>query len=881
MLGFSFVLSAQEIKVSGFIKDSLNALPNANILAIPSSENVKMTFAISNQNGVYELTLQANASYELQISYLGYHPIKFSVTTSEENIIKDFILKESANELDEVVLNYKIPLVVKKDTLLYSVESFTDGKERKLREVLKKLPGVEVDKAGNVTVQGKKVTKVLVEGKTFFTGDSKLAVNNIPADAVDKVEVLDNYSEIPMLKGLQDSDEMAMDIKLKEDKKDFIFGDIEVGGGIKDRYVVHPNLFYYSPKTNVNVIGDFNNTGEKSFTFKDYIDFEGGYASLMSDSGASFDLYNSDFAKYLSNQDYKSNTNNFGGFNIRQSFSDVTDVNAYVIASDSKTETQTTTFNEYTSEEEFLEERNNQNRIDNSFLLGKVTLDYEPSYEEDLKLNSTIKLSKSNADGAITTVNPFQNNEIATKTAIESIDFTQDISYTRKLSKDHTGTLQSNFNYNESTPTTNWLTNQEILQGILPLENDSLYNIIQNKNSQRFNFDAAVKDYWVLNNFNHLYTSLGMKFERSNFFSDEYQRVSSGEENSFVDNSFGNDIDFNFSDVFIGMEYKFQRGIYIFKPALYYHFYNWQTYQVDSENNSKGLLLPQFTFKAEIRNSEKVNFKYGLKASFPSASELADRNRLSSFNSVFRGNALLQNSLYHSFSLSYYKFSLYKNLMINGRLGYNRKEKSFKSQTILDGIEQYSTLVMFTNPENNFTANGRISKKINSLKYTIRASYSYNDFYQLVNDITTQNNSEQTSFTASINTYFNKHWPELNVGYTKDFNNYKTPSFNTEFTNDEFFGELEYDFLKDFKFTFDYSRAKYQNKEEDIKNIFDIGNTSLYYQKEDSAWGFEIKATNLFDVQYKRTNSFSDFLISDSRTFILPRMVLFKVSYKL
>src|SRR5690606_5120105 len=160
---------------------------------------------------------------DLTVSYLGYKPQKLTITTTNQDVIKNFVLKEDPNQLDEVTLNYTPPIVVKKDTITYKVDAFTTGEERKLREVLKKLPGVEVDKAGNVTVQGKKVTKVLVEDKTFFTGNSKLAVNNIPADAVDKVEILDNYNEVAMLKGLQDSDDMAMNIKLKEDKKKFVF----------------------------------------------------------------------------------------------------------------------------------------------------------------------------------------------------------------------------------------------------------------------------------------------------------------------------------------------------------------------------------------------------------------------------------------------------------------------------------------------------------------------------------------------------------------------------------------------------------------------------------------------------------------------------------
>src|SRR5690606_11867889 len=167
----------------------------------------------------------------------------FTFSTTNENKEKNFMLKPATNELDEVVINYKIPLIVKQDTLIYNVESFADGGERKLRDLLKNLPGVEVDREGNVTVQGQRVTRDLVEDKTFFTGDSKLAVNNIPSDAVNKVEILDNYSEIPFLKGLEDSDEMAMNIKLKEDKKKFMFGDVESGYsyGNEDRYLIHPN----------------------------------------------------------------------------------------------------------------------------------------------------------------------------------------------------------------------------------------------------------------------------------------------------------------------------------------------------------------------------------------------------------------------------------------------------------------------------------------------------------------------------------------------------------------------------------------------------------------------------------------------------------------
>lgn len=881
VFGFFYGVKAQDIKLTGVIKDSLQVLPNSNVLAIPVSEDTKMTFGVSNQKGEYELKLQANSSYNLKISYLGYQPIEVSLKTSTQSIEKDFILTAIANKLDEVVLNYKIPLVVKEDTLIYSVESFTDGKERKLREVLKKLPGVAVDKSGNVTVRGKQVTKVLVEGKTFFTGDRKLAVNNIPADAVDQVYVLDNYSEIPMLKGLQDSNEMAMDIKLKEDKKKFMFGDIEMGGGVKDRYVVHPNLFYYSPKTNLNAIVDINNTGIKNFTFRDYINFEAGYANLMETRGSPSNLYSSEFARYLNNTDYNKNKNKFGALNIRHSFSNKTDMNAYVLVSDAYTRTQNLLVNEYTIDNQFEEIRDQSSAVENSFLLGKFTLDYEPGFKEDLQLNSTVKLANSNLHGVISTENPFQNNSIISRSDISEIDFNHEVGYTRKLSKDHTGMLQANINYNQSDPENNWLTNREILRGVLPLDEDSLYNIFQDKKIQKINFNAIVKDYWELNNSNHIYTTLGMNFEHNSFRLSEYQLLGSGERNDFSNSGFGNDLTHNFSDVFVGMEYKFRHGIYTFKPALFYHYHNWQTYQSTGINSQKGLLLPQFYFKADINNSEKLNFSYKLNAQLPSTSQLAANSTLSGFNSVFKGNPMLQNSLYHSYVLSYYKFSLYKNVLINAHVSYNKKERSLKNQSILSGIEQYSTLVMFNNPENNLNISGTIRKKINNLRYNLRLSHYYNEFYQLVNNLSFKNISNKTSLKGSVTTFFNDLWPEIEIGYSRDFTSYNANSQKSNFTTDDFFVELEYDFLKDFKLTADYSYVNYQNKSTETRNIFDLGNASLFYQKEDSPWGFEISVTNVFNVQYKQSNSFSDFMISDSRTFIMPRIIMLKVIFKL
>ena len=182
-----------------------------------------------------------------------------------------------------------MPVKISGDTLIYNADSFNTGTERKLEDVLKNLPGVEVNDDGQIEVEGKVVGKVMVEGKDFFDGDTKIATKNIPSNAIDKVQILKNYSEVGQLSGVQNNqDNIAINIKLKKGKDKFWFGNVTAGVSAiegllnntsdtdvdnQSLYLFQPKLFYYSPKYTVNVIGDLNNIGELAFTRRDYFNF--------------------------------------------------------------------------------------------------------------------------------------------------------------------------------------------------------------------------------------------------------------------------------------------------------------------------------------------------------------------------------------------------------------------------------------------------------------------------------------------------------------------------------------------------------------------------------------------------------------------------------
>ncbi|QDO95654.1 TonB-dependent receptor [Formosa sediminum] len=875
---------AQTIELSGQVTDSLNnPLENANVLVMPESDEASVSFGITNKEGTYKIKLQSNQSYQLTISYLGFKPLTVALKISEETkVVRNFSLSENIDVLNEVNIAYTPPITVKKDTIIYLTDKFVTGDERKLREVLKKLPGIEVDRDGNVTANGKKVTKVMVENKAFFNGGSKLAVNNIPADAVDKVEILENYSEVAMLKGLEDSDKTAMNITLKEDKKKFVFGDIEAGGGIEDRYLMHAGLFYYSPETTLNLIGDLNNTGYKSFTFKDYMEFEGGVSKLLDDSNSISNLRNSDLSAFINNQDFKASTNQFGAINFRQSIGEATDLNGYVIASNNKTETEIESVNAYLDNENpFTETRLSQNQSNNRFLIGKITLDYEPSFEEDLAYTSFIKLSDNESDGLILTENPTQDNRVQTLNALEGLQLKQQLSYSRKLSKTHTGTLEASYIFQNEKPFTNWITDREILQDVLPLETDNLYNIQQTIRANTHSFNAIAKDYWELNNFNHLYSSLGVNLAFSDFYSQDLQQQTDGTINPFSDAGFNNDFGYNLIDTYLGLEYKFRIDRVTFKPAAYYHFYFWETGQISERaTQHKGVLLPKLDIDYEINNGQSLRFKYAKNTEFPTIQNLANRYMLSSFNSVFKGNETLQNALNHRISLSYYSFSLFKKMHFNARVSYTKKESLIKNVTLLDGIDQYNSVVLFMQPENELLFFSGVSKQIHKIRYSLEAQFSYSEFYQILNAETNLNQSKDISGAVGIETVF-KNYPNLLLKYKKQANIYNGLGDETRFANDNILVELSYDFLNDFIFKTDYDYDFYRNNSADIKNRFDNLNATLFYQKEDQPWGFELSVSNAFDTKFKQSNSFSSFLISDTKTYVLPRIIMFKVIYKL
>ncbi|MDG2275925.1 MAG: carboxypeptidase-like regulatory domain-containing protein, partial [Flavobacteriaceae bacterium] len=287
-------VSTAQINLRGVVKDSIGSpLEMANVIALDTVAKRIASFGFTDAKGNFKLDLRNNTVYNIKISYIGYKEVSTFITTKETNISQSFNMVED-KMLDGITIVSKMPVTVKGDTIIYNADSFKNGSERKLEDVLKKLPGVEVNDAGEIEVEGKVVEKIMVDGKEFFSGDTKLASKNIPSNAVDKIQVLRNYSNVNQLSGVQNNqDRVAINIKLKEGKKNFWFGDITAGAGNSPDdglYLFQPKLFYYTPKYTLNVIGDVNNIGDVVLSRRDVRSFGGGFQSQSPSNGTNINI---------------------------------------------------------------------------------------------------------------------------------------------------------------------------------------------------------------------------------------------------------------------------------------------------------------------------------------------------------------------------------------------------------------------------------------------------------------------------------------------------------------------------------------------------------------------------------------------------------------
>ena len=296
---FFLFASAQKIEVSGTAKDTATkaSLKNAVVMLLSPKDSIITTFTRVRDDGSYTLKNVQPGKYILSVTHPNFGDFVDDIEVKSGNEILALVAMTPKSKLMEaVIVKSGNPIRLKGDTTIYTADSFKVSANANVEELLKKMPGIQVDKNGQIKAMGQTVEKVLVDGEEFFGDDPGMAVKNLRADAVKEVQVFDKKSEQSEFTGIDDGKtQKTINLKLKEDKKKGYFGKIDLAGGLKkdidDRY--NDNILLSSFKGKRKITGFLlnGNTGQDGLKWQDEQKFGGGSESMVVDEDLGYTYF--------------------------------------------------------------------------------------------------------------------------------------------------------------------------------------------------------------------------------------------------------------------------------------------------------------------------------------------------------------------------------------------------------------------------------------------------------------------------------------------------------------------------------------------------------------------------------------------------------------
>ncbi len=354
LIVLSIQLYSQTHTLAGrLFDDEVTPLASGTVVLLNPVDSTLEFFGITNAQGQFEIRNIKEGKYLLQASFIGFRTLysQLDIPRREGANLGDIVLQPLPVDLAGAeVIGEAVPLQISGDTVIYNAAAFKTKPDAVTEDLLKKLPGIEVDRAGNIKALGEDVNNLYVDGKEFFGSDPTVATRNIPADAINKIQVYDKRSDETEFTGIDDGTrDKTMNLELRNDKKRGVFGDLLGGYGTGNHYKASAKAYRFTDKIQVAGLGMINNVNQYGFSFSDFLDFKGGISAMMGGGGSARIKINADdnFPVNFGQPVDGLTTSGAGGFN----FSYATDKNnrtyiSYLINGSDK-DLQRNTYSEY------------------------------------------------------------------------------------------------------------------------------------------------------------------------------------------------------------------------------------------------------------------------------------------------------------------------------------------------------------------------------------------------------------------------------------------------------------------------------------------------------------------------------------------------------
>jgi hypothetical protein len=919
---------ASKAQVRGTLVDSatLKPIENAVVGLVVKSDPTDTSYTFADTKGVFRFDVVPASGFSVIIRHLGYRPMaKFVPVNKMEKTIDlgSFVLAQDARLLSEVQVEVAA-IVVKEDTIEYNASSFKVKEGAVVEDLIKKMPGIQVDKNGNVTAQGKAVTRVKVNGKDFFSGDVKTATKELPANIVDKIQIIDDYGDQATVSGIKDGDpDKVMNIQIKKDKNKGFFGRVTAGYGTQDRYQASFNGNYFNNNRQISVIGNSNNTNTSLFNFsgggnRGATSMMRSGMSAMTNAGGMNALNNLDPSAFNGGANDGISTTNAFGFNYRDQWSKRISVyGSYSYNHKNTNQLQTS------STQTFFESNGINNFINNqdldAYTKGNAhrftfNMEYQIDSFNYLKVSPSINYSGSNANNK--TIFDYKKTD-GTKTSdgtnknltgSNAPNYAATILYNhkfRKRGRNFSASITLGSNQNNSDQDIVNLNYQ--YQPFYSIRNTFQYIDQENNNRSygvRFTYSEPINKYQSLDfTYSH-----NLNYGRNN---KQTFNVDSATQARTFNNFLSNDYENNFYNNRMGVSLRTTKKKYNYTVGISVQPVNLQGKSLTRDSSytpiKRASIFPIARLVYNFSRTKTFNLSYNGNASQPSFSQLQPVQSFDNPQSTTFGNPNLKPSINHNLNLSYNNFNF-----ITGKVIFTNLTLSTVRNQIVNKIAKQgdfgNTISIPENVNGYYNALGfyAYSRPYKNRKYviTLTGSLNYNRNISLTDSVVatptslkenlnlTKINGNNWIVTQGVTFEFNyKEWLELGTGvsYSLNDNKYKSPAGKalTGFQNTTsnawtLSSNINVNFTKTLALKYDFDYTINSGLANGLNKNLAIMNASLEKQLFKKKNGIlKLAVLDLFKQNSNISRNVTGTSIVDSRTNRLTRYFIATFTYRL
>lgn len=786
------------ITVSGRVieEDTKEPVEMATVQLLHLPDSAQAAGITTQQNGNFTLPKVKAGKYLLRVSYIGFItqdiPLQLSDKVPAKNV-GTIALQSDAVMLAEAVITAEAPQVtVVEDTLMYNSSAYRTPEGAMLEELVKKLPGAEIDEDGNVKINGKEVKKIMVDGKEFFGGDVKTGLKNLPVNMIDKLKTYDKKSDLARITGIDDGEEeTVLDLKVKKGMNQGWFGNADVAAGTEKRYSGNLMLNRFVDKTQISLIGGANNVNDQGFsgggggprwrrndglnaTKTVGINFATETSKLETGGSARYNYKSTDLSNVNSSERFLTNGNSFSNSNT-QNRNKALDFNAD-FRLEWKPDTMTNIiFRPYVSYGKtdrssgsysgtFNEDPFNLISNPNDYLNFDNIDENDPL--RDIRVNATN--SNSMSDG----------NNLSANASLQ---------FNRKLNnKGRNITFRGSFGYgdNENNQYTQYETRYYQILNAAGLDSVEYRNQYIATPTENFNYSARLTYSEPIGRSTFLQFSYNFQYKYSKSNKGTYDLLDypdwvlgtlpDGYQNHYVD-SLSKDAEYRYynHDVtaglrFIREKYQLSTGLSV-QPQNSKLSYKKGDYMIDTTRTVFNF-APNVDFRYRFSKVSQLRFTYRGRASQPSMENLLPITDNSNPLSIRMGNPGLKPSFTHSMRMFYNTYNAEKQRGIMTHANFSLTQNSISNST--EYVEQSGGTI--SKPENingnwNAFAMFGFNTALKNKKFTIntftRASYDNRvDFlFDRDQNVNEKNKSTALSLNENLNGAYRNDWFELSL----------------------------------------------------------------------------------------------------------------------